>query len=257
MNILIYLAFYIGYLGICAAVVYSLRAHRLKSGQEIRKPEFSESFMPIKGAIYFVLYWLVTVFAARLLALLKSDFVINNGDFFAYLFLAIVGVGLFYRFFLQSVKNIGKNWKENVKKALLIWAITFLLMVAAVIIIAFCKIENENQNAIDESSMNAVCGFFAICLFGPIVEELVFRGILFRWLREYTVVFAYIASGVLFGLEHGIYFVINYGDFLQPVSVIPMVIGGIGYAIIYDKTKNILYPLVLHIIYNIIFGFLI
>ena len=140
--------------------------------------------MPIKGAIYFVLYWLVTVFAARLLALLKSDFVINNGDFFAYLFLAIVGVGLFYRFFLQSVKNIGKNLKENVKKALLIWAIAFLLMVAAVIIIALCKIENENQNAIDESSMNAV-------------------------------------------------------------------------AIIYDKTKNILYPLALHIIYNLIFGVLI
>lgn len=166
-------------------------------------------------------------------------------------------MGLFYKFFLQAIKSIGKNLKENLKKALLIWAVTFLLMVIAVVIIALCKIENENQNAIDESSMNAVCGFFAICLLGPLVEELVFRGILFRWLREYTVVFAYIASGVLFGLEHGIYFVICYGDFLQLVSVIPIVVGGIGYAIIYDKTKNILYPLVLHIIYNIIFGFLI
>ena len=209
MNILIYLAIYIGYLGICAATIYSLRAQRIKNGQELLMPEFSESFSLVKGAIYFALYWLVSVFSSRLLALSKNDFIIGNSDFFAYLFLAIVAVGLYYKFFLQAIKNVGKNLKDNLKKALLIWMIAFILMAATVVVISLCNIENKNQSSIDQSSMNMVCEFFAICLLGPIVEELVFRGILFRWLRQYTVIFAYIASGLLFGLEHGIYFVIN------------------------------------------------
>lgn len=178
MNILIYSAVYIGYLSVCAGVAYSLRRKRLKNGQTFLKPEFSESFSPIKGAIYFVVYWLVTVFAVKLLALSDNGFLIENSDFFVYLFLTIVAAGLFYRFFLQAIKNIGKNLKENLKSALLIWSITFIVMVAAAVIIALCKIENQNQNAIDESAMNTVCeflnlfcyklrGLFATCFGDP------------------------------------------------------------------------------------------
>lgn len=257
MKILIYLAVYICYLGICATTIYCVWFVRLKKGKELIKPEFSETFSLLKGAIYFAIYWLTTVFFGRLIEFTKNDFLINNANFFAYLFLLIVAVSLFYKFFYQSFKNAGKNIKNNVISTLIIWAITFVAMIAAIIVIAVCRIENKNQNSLDDSQMNMVCKFFSVCLFGPVVEELVFRGILFRWLREYTTIFAYVASGLFFGLEHGIYFVINYGDFLQLVSVIPTVIGGIGYAIIYDKTKNIIYPIVLHILFNLIFGFLI
>lgn len=257
MKILLYLAVYICYLDLCATTICCVRLLKLKKGKELIKPEFSESFSLIKGAIYFAIYWLTTVFFARLINFTKNDFLINNTNFFAYLFLLIVAVILFYKFFYQSFKYAGKNIKNNIINTLIIWVITFVAMIVAIILIALCKIENKNQTSLDNSQMSMACKFFSVCIFGPVVEELVFRGILFRWLREYATIFAYVASGLLFGLEHGIYFVINYGDFIQLVSVIPTVIGGIGFAIIYDKTRNMIYPLTVHILFNIIFGFII
>lgn len=257
MKILIYFVVFVSYLGLCALTIYCVKFRKLKIGSELLKPEFSESFSLLKGAIYFAIYWLTTVFFARLIEFTQNDFLINNNNFFAYLFLLIVAAMIFYKFFYQALKNVGKNIRKNIVSTIIVWTITFAVMIVAIVVIALCRIENKNQNSIDDSQMSFICKVFSICLLGPIVEELVFRGILFRLLREYTIIFAYIASGVFFGLEHGIYFVINYGDFLQLVSVIPIVIGGIGYAVIYDKTKNILYPIVLHILYNFIFVFLI
>lgn len=82
--------------------------------------------------------------------------------------------------------------------------------------------------------------FLSIVLFGPIVEEIMFRGISFEYFSKIkNGWFAIIISGVIFGLWH-----------MLPVQVVYTGFQGIVLGYIYYKKKNILFPLVIHFINN-------
>ncbi len=77
------------------------------------------------------------------------------------------------------------------------------------------------------------------CLFGPFVEELFFRGLLYSWIRErIPAVPSIIITSLLFSSVHG---------FLSPIQFI----GGILFASIYEWRKNIWAPFVVHALGNI------
>lgn len=72
-------------------------------------------------------------------------------------------------------------------------------------------------------------------------EEIFYRGILFENLRKYGVVFAIIASGIIFGLNHG-------------GLVILKSMAGIILGIIYVLGGNIRWAIIFHFIMNIIYS---
>lgn len=82
--------------------------------------------------------------------------------------------------------------------------------------------------------------FLSVVLVGPIVEELLLRGIVYQYLAEIREGwFAVIGSGLLFGLWHQ-----------EPVQVVYTMIMGVGIAIVYQKTGSLRYVIGLHILNN-------
>lgn len=82
--------------------------------------------------------------------------------------------------------------------------------------------------------------FLSIVLIGPLVEEFLFRGIMFSLLAGIRVGwFAILISGVAFGLWHEI-----------PIQVVYTGIMGIGLGVVYQATRNLWFPIVIHVINN-------
>lgn len=84
-----------------------------------------------------------------------------------------------------------------------------------------------------------------VCVIGPIVEELVYRGALLRGLRELKVpgFLCIIISGFLFGLVH----VADNGDFIQ---IFPYLFMGFALGFIYYKSNSIFTSTIVHILLN-------
>ena len=86
-------------------------------------------------------------------------------------------------------------------------------------------------------SMFIYCGFVA-----PIVEELIYRGIVLRHLSKYGKTFAIVASSVLFGVMHG-----NI-----PQAIFAIIVGLVlGYV---ATEYSIIWSIVLHILNNLVLG---
>ena len=80
---------------------------------------------------------------------------------------------------------------------------------------------------------------------GPITEEIFFRGIIYGFLRQWGAIFAVSLSTLVFVLTHpaGGYF---------PLT---QLVGGIVFAIAYEKEKNLMVPITIHCLGNLaIFG---
>jgi membrane protease YdiL (CAAX protease family) len=89
-----------------------------------------------------------------------------------------------------------------------------------------------------------------VCIVAPIVEEFVFRGLLFRSIRDrYGAVLGVILSGVAFGLIHiGIDADLEQNLLLQ----VPLALVGMGFAIVYEMRGNLLAPIAAHVTFNVI-----
>lgn len=82
-----------------------------------------------------------------------------------------------------------------------------------------------------------LAGFFI-----PIVEEVFFRGVLYRWLRDkWGVVVGVIVSGVVFGLVH-----------LEPATVVPVIVMGFVLAWTYEKSGSLWPPILIHMLNNLL-----
>ena len=75
----------------------------------------------------------------------------------------------------------------------------------------------------------------------PITEEIVFRGILYGYLRQWGMLTAIFGSTVLFVLAHSI----------QGVFPLTQIVGGIVFAVAYERERNLLVPIVIHILGNL------
>ncbi|MCQ2737308.1 MAG: CPBP family intramembrane metalloprotease [archaeon] len=85
--------------------------------------------------------------------------------------------------------------------------------------------------------------FLAVVILSPIVEELLFRGIILRKLNtdyNFSIPFAILISSLLFGLCH------SFGGILSAF------VFGICMSVLYLKTKNILVPILAHTLNNLI-----
>ena len=112
---------------------------------------------------------------------------------------------------------------------------------------AFGGGQSENQATI-EIILKSQYGIFAIlfiAFLGPVCEELVFRKSIIGLCDKFKVsrYLSIALSSLLFGLIH----VTGFGDF---INMFPYVFMGVGIAIMYNKTDNILVPILGHIINN-------
>ncbi|WP_082706418.1 CPBP family intramembrane glutamic endopeptidase [Methanobrevibacter sp. YE315] len=113
-----------------------------------------------------------------------------------------------------------------------------LLLTAGIGVLIQKSISNPIQNLIETTDI--ILNLLLISIIGPIFEEFIFRKLLIDRTIKYGVTTSILLSAVLFGLFHG-----NLNQFFYAALI------GSFFAYVYIKTGKITYPIILHIIVNI------
>ena len=99
------------------------------------------------------------------------------------------------------------------------------------------EITNDVSDMIMETPIWLIV--LAVIIIGPIFEELIFRKIIFDRISRFGTKTAIIVTAVAFGLFHGNLYQLFYATAL-----------GLVLGFIYAKTRNVLYPILMHMIIN-------
>lgn len=88
-----------------------------------------------------------------------------------------------------------------------------------------------------------IAGFIMVCIFAPIFEEILFRGIIFKGMINHKVspFLAILIGGLIFGVAH-----------LNPWQFVGAGFLGMIFCFVYYRTKSLLLPIILHACNNIL-----
>ena len=92
-------------------------------------------------------------------------------------------------------------------------------------------------------------GFMA-CIYGPVLEELLYRYTAFGMLYQKNRLLAYIVPSLLFAFQHVAEAGIWGGDTVQLINIPGYIIAGLIFAFLYARSKNICVPIGAHILTN-------
>ena len=149
----------------------------------------------------------------------------------------------------QHFSSIGLAWPNlhtGFKKGL-IWSVSFGAAAGIgmlIIHLADFEISGIFRMQLPAVSNRLVIFFLVGVLIGPIAEEIFFRGILYGLFRRWGAPTAILLSTLLFVLPH----THASGSFI-PVT---QLIGGILFAVAYEVEKNLLVPMIIHCLGNLV-----
>ncbi|MGH4137604.1 CPBP family intramembrane glutamic endopeptidase [Clostridium sp.] len=93
-----------------------------------------------------------------------------------------------------------------------------------------------------ELNATSFLGIVCLVLIIPIFEEILFRGLIYNELKTHlNIILAIILQSIIFAVAHG--------NMLQGIYTFIM---GVVLAIIYNKTRSIIAPMLFHIMYNLL-----
>ena len=177
-------------------------------------------------------------------------------NFFSTLISMIFAVVLFKDFFIDNIRKFKQNLSKNI-----LWSATaglginyLISYLANILIILFLGTSDSASNQLlFESLIENSFLLMAIqaIVFAPIVEELIFRGLVFRSFRQYNIYLAHFISAFCFGFIH-IYQGLFAGDFTQLVYLLSYGGMGFAYSFVYEKRKTIVAPMTVHMLNNLI-----
>ena len=209
-----------------------------------------------KGILIFaILYTVLFVFdGAKLLASVMPSAIANYLKYLVYVVLALYGSFLCKDRLIQQWKEIRKTKRKfffGVLKGLLFLILmTVIFKFVSEMLRQFFGLVGQglNQSNIQSTFQEQplLIAVFA-CIIGPLMEELLFRQILLRYLRKSLPTWLSIfIVGLAFALIH-----MHSLSLSEWVGAVGYLGGGLAFSIIYVKEKeNIYYPLVVHMIMN-------
>lgn len=212
--------------------------------------EYAEKFdkkIIIKSIIFFIVLQLVLNFSGYFFKIIDNEFLIKNANFIVYFSMFILFIIVYGKTFVKSIKKVNKN---NFKYLGIFLFLTLFLMITTAIIIDKIGIVNTNDKV--EIASNYVLLFTTVVIFAPIIEEFTYRFFVFRSLEKVNIFLAHILTAFIFGFVHVWDFVLLNGDYTQLVSMLVYCVISLGASGLYNKTKNICYPILLHSIINLI-----
>ena len=121
----------------------------------------------------------------------------------------------------------------------ILYVVNFLTTILLMIIAAIKGSEIMNQIANVVGTSNWIWSLIFAGILSPIVEEMLFRGIMLNKIRMYGDKVAIITTAIMFGLFHA-----NFSQFFYAVGL------GVIFAYVTLKTGTIKYSIILHIIVN-------
>ena len=206
-----------------------------------------------KGILIFaILYTVLFVFdGVKWLASLMPSAITN---YLVYVVLALYGSFLFKDRLFKQWNEIRKTKRKFFFGVLTGWLFLFLMTVvfefASEMLRQFFWLVGQglNQSNIQSTFQEQpiLIAVFA-CVIGPLVEELIFRQTLLRYLRKSLPTWLSIfIAGLAFALTH-----MHSLDLSEWVGAVGYLGAGIALSIIYVKEKeNIYYPLLIHMLSN-------
>ena len=206
-----------------------------------------------KGILIFsILYAVLFVFdGVKLLASLMPSAIAN---YLVYVVLALYGSFLFKDRLIKQWNEIRKTKRKFFFGVLTGWLFLFLMNVVFELVSEMLKQFFElvgqglNQSNIQSTFQEQpiLIAVFA-CVIGPLVEELIFRQTLLRYLRKSLPTWLSIfIAGLAFALTH-----MHSLDLSEWVGAVGYLGAGLAFSIIYVKEKeNIYYPLLVHMLSN-------
>ncbi len=152
----------------------------------------------------------------------------------------------------RSIISLGFEVKGKIKDMIAGFLVGFLILFLGFIILYFT---NQLEITVIEYNVKAILGSLVLFIIVAIVEESVMRGYvlnnLMEWLKNKYV--ALFISAVIFALFHGI------NPNITLLGFINLILAGLALGITYVHTKNLWFPIFLHISWNYfqgtIFGF--
>lgn len=160
--------------------------------------------------------------------------------------LSTISLQMFFLTFSLSFVDIEQVLRKDVKKAIFLGVFSFIVVVAISFIVSFLLyyvLSIHDQQIIVEkiSALPWYILLFGI-FFAPISEEMFFRALL-------TSRFGILLPNILFALSHAF-----YGSIVEIVSVFLI---GVYLSFVFVRSRNILVPIIAHMLYNILSLFLI
>lgn len=200
---------------------------------------------------YFLVVPYIIALALQYGLLQQSQVLVVSGFLISIVLIAIVVVMK-----TLSLENIVKwNWSKRIQETLRnLVLIFFALLISNGVITLVTELNtSENQNIIIEVfRQSPFYIMFLAVVFAPIVEEIVFRGIIYRTLRYLKFKwFAVFVSTFLFGMIH-IMNALFMGNFEDTWFILVYMAIGFFMIRIYEHSGDIISPILLHMGYNAI-----
>lgn len=212
----------------------------------------NSSFNPFKSLLHiiaFIALFIVEQIPLSLLVVTKKELgasyesYMKMAPYLSIILMIVAGV-ILYLVFKKAQKF--PTQKFTSKTWLTIVAGVILSIIINLATIPFMRDQNVNVDALQTVGQNSkFILIISAVIVSPILEEILFRGILMNWFFANTPVVSIVISGVVFGFIHA---PISSGtDWVYALSKILM---GLLLAIVYYRTKNIKADITVHFLNN-------
>lgn len=183
-----------------------------------------------------IIYLLLEVLLLSIITVLFKDNILLI-NFLLAIFTAIIFIPLLIKNYKKQ--NI-KNYKLNIKKIILLILMGILLSVFYNTFMFYLNKYLFHTNLFDKNNKILIT-LLSTGIIGPIIEELMFRGIIYNEAKnKYNNKKAIIITTIIFALLH-----VNF------MQIIYAFIMGLIFIKVYEESKNIKAPIILHMASNI------
>jgi membrane protease YdiL (CAAX protease family) len=160
---------------------------------------------------------------------------------------------IFHRYLWNSLTAANRNLWRTLKSAFLAFCVYYVsnMLVNALIFRLMPSFYNVNDSSIDlMAAQNYSLMTFCVMVLVPIVEETLYRGLLFGSLYRKNHWLGYIVSVTVFALIHVVGYVGNYSLFQLFLCLLQYLPAGIALAWAYVEADTIWAPILIHMTIN-------
>ncbi len=214
---------------------------------------------PVYNYIIVIVYFALTIFFETnysniVLAKIYDNMLFWDKyfDFIFYGSFMLVFIIVYRKYILDCIKCLNKDYFKYVAYAVVFIIVT--MVISAIALSGMGVGQSDNQEAINQNiSHNTLITYIVVVFAGPFVEELIFRKNIYTFIRNMAgVKCALVFSALIFALYHCDIVIFLNMEFSQILAVIPLFFMGLGLAYTQEKTTDIVCPVLVHMIINVI-----
>jgi membrane protease YdiL (CAAX protease family) len=160
-----------------------------------------------------------------------------------------------FRFLKNSFSDLLDNLIGSLKAILLGYLFNIVLTYALSQLMSLVLNEQLNPNTqeiINQTKLNANVMIAVAVLFAPVVEETLFRGVIFGTIHKKSRILAYAVSTLLFSVYHLWHYFIGGFEPSMLLYLLQYIPASLALAWCYEKSSSIWAPIVMHAAVNFI-----